>query len=164
LSLMTNETRYDNEELLQIRESINQFSKITNYQVIEHIGSGFEGSVFLCQCDLFLNNNIQTTQVAIKMLYNLGESSGSIIERHENEFLTLTQSISHNNIIKIFTHFIDKPTEEMISKLPEEIKKKLMDSNFETQEKRIRSSLIVVFEHIPIIWKIICEVIINLFR
>jgi len=119
---MTNVTRYDNEEVLKIRESINLFSKLENYRVIEHISSGFEGSVFNCQCDLFLNNKIQTTQVAIKMLFNDGRSTGSFTERHENEYQIL-KSISHNNIVNIFTYFNDKPTEVMISMLPEEIKK-----------------------------------------
>jgi len=136
LSLMTNETRYNDEEL----------SKLTNYRVIEHISSGSEGSVFLCECDLFLNNK---NQVAIKMIYNYGESTRSIIERHENEFFTLTQSISHNNIIKIFAYFIARPTEKMISYIPEDIKIKLMESNFGTKEEKIRSSMIVVFEYIP---------------
>jgi len=98
------------------------------------------------------------------MIYNHGESTGSFVERHENEFTILTESTSHNNIIKIFTYFIDKPTKEMISELPNS-NNKFREPNFESDDSRIRSSLIVVFEYIPNnLGNYLKKMIITLFR
>jgi len=85
------------------------------------------------------------------MIYNFGSiSTGSLKDRYENEYLILTQSISHDNIIKIFTYFIDQPTEEMLKLLPNDTSELLKESNFENEQERIRSSLVLIMEYIPI--------------
>jgi len=83
------------------------------------------------------------------MIHCYGVSTGSLYDKFENEYLILTQSISHDNIIKIFTYFIDQPTEEMINLLPKETSNLLKETDFENKKERIRSSLAIVMEYIP---------------
>jgi len=144
-------SRYNKEELLLISDSIDEFSKLKSYNVIGLIGSGQQGSVFLCKCDLPLKNKKQNTatQVAVKMIYNYGESTDEISMKYENEYLILTQSISHDNIIKIFTYFVDRPTEEMLNLLPKDTSNLLKEQNFENNEVRTRSSLVIIMEYFP---------------
>jgi len=70
------------------------------------------------------------------MIYNYGISTEKLIQRYKNEYLILTQSISHDNIIKIFTYFPDRPTEDMLKILPKET----------TLE---RTTLVMIMEYIP---------------
>jgi len=84
------------------------------------------------------------------MIYNYGISTGTLSDSYENEYLILSQLISHDNIIKIITKFIDRPTEEMLNFLPEETKLKLLkEPNFKENEERTRSSIVMIMEYFP---------------
>jgi len=88
----------------------------------------------------------------LKLIYNRGESTGSLINKLENEYLSLQEleSKPHINISNLITYFVRQPPGEMLKVLPKDIiDNYLKEPNYETNNTRTKSSLISVVEHIP---------------
>ena len=117
-------TSRNSEQLLVIARQIHLLD-ISSYEVIDKIGGGCNGCIFLCRVHLGGSNSLL---VALKMILNFYGSS--IANSYQNEY-TIIHNLPkvHANIIQLFHYFTATPTSKMLSFIDPEVKEFLIEKS-----------------------------------
>lgn len=141
------ESSRNSEKLLVIARQI-RLLDISSYEVIDKIGGGCNGCIFLCKVHLGGSNSLL---VALKMILNYyGDSTSSITNACQNEY-TIIHNLPtvHSNIIQLFHYFTATPTSKMLSFIDPKVKEFLIEKNVYTNLEIIKRTQFFVFEYHP---------------
>ena len=87
-----------------------RISSLQGVEVREKLGSGCDGTVFLCSVK-------GIGDVALKLIVNMGVSTYKVLEYYGNEFDVLKMLPTHKNIIPILCEFQDRPSDPFFNEL-----------------------------------------------
>ena len=102
------------ERMKRKAERITSFESLT---FIEKLGNGCDGVVFRCSA-----HSVGLEPVAVKILFNFGLSTNTMVTSNENEFELLNNLPLHLNVIPILHYFSAPPPLAFINEFPPDLK------------------------------------------
>jgi len=136
-------------DILVLSKRMKEVSDASHFSVEKVLGHGSAGAVLLCKFNVVGTLTNKEIKVAVKILFNFGNSTNTIKNKFETERIILTELPFHTNIIQILHHFVAPPTEQMIDLLPEHLKKDMIQINPKSKKRTVRKTQFVVMEAYP---------------
>lgn len=128
----------------------------------EKLGNGASGTVFqsillhpkLSELWTRASNRLEPLSVAVKMKMPPHLSTSKLRRLFENEHRTLEILPAHENIVTLYSHFVEKPTNDMIDRASTQMTSSLRDEiyyhiNHVENEKKVRTTQFLVMECHP---------------
>jgi len=83
----------------------------------------------------------------MKLMLNNYMSTNSVREALGKEYDILSSLKYHPNIIQLYKHFIDEPTDEILNYLPTDIAEQVIEINHRTKEKMVKKTMIIILDY-----------------
>ena len=123
-------------------------SNAASFSVDAVLGQGSFGIVFRCRPPEHVQK-LGLSMVAVKCLFNYGHTTSRVRNAFESEYKMLTTLPFHPHIVQLLAHFVDAPTDEMLSHFPTAARELAVSTNRRTGAQTPLKTQFVVMQYHP---------------